>query len=60
MDIGEDQNGKYVGPFCNQFTARSLKKKKGTKKIGGMASQGTLEFEVLAMDHFQLLVRPNE
>ena len=52
--------GDCVGPFCNKFTTGSLKKRKGTKKIGGVAKQGTLEFEVLAMDCFQLLVRPNE
>lgn len=40
LGIGQDQKEEYVGPFCNQFTTGSLKKRKGTKKIGGWPGKG--------------------
>lgn len=37
---GQDQREEYVGPLCNKFTTGSLKKRRGTKKIGGWPGKG--------------------
>lgn len=46
-----------MGPFLQSVCYRKLEEEEGMKKNGGVARQGTVEFEILAMDHLQLLVR---
>lgn len=57
LDAGQGWSGEYVGPFLQSICYRKLEEEEGMKKNGGVARQGTVEFEILAIDHLQLLVR---
>lgn len=60
--LNTDQGRKveYVEPFSFFFfNYMKFEEEEGDKEVWWSARQGTLEFEILVMDHFQLLVSSN-